>query len=221
MAKQLNSETGKGYLVSKGQAWVEDYLTTHTQRELAELANFISNGKPNAGAVSVALKSLGWASFNWQAPVVTAKPIAAPVVAKPIAKPAVTAKADVDCLPLPGRVEAYFEYKLCWNMALPIKPHHIEMLIRCDDVAWNQLALKFGPEEISMLGAFLESEGYCPVARVSQRGPWLAEQKRIAEQKRLADRIAAIAAIDTRLASQRERFEASRFDADITAFYAA
>lgn len=64
MAKQLNSLTGKGYLLAKGQQWVEEYLETHTQAELAILAGYTKNGGPNAGAVSVALKSLGWASFN-------------------------------------------------------------------------------------------------------------------------------------------------------------
>lgn len=218
MAKQLNSETGKGYLVSKGQAWVEEYLTTHTQKELAELAGYISKGEPNAGAVSVALKSLGWASFNGQAPVVTAKAVAAPVTAKAVAKPA---KAEIDTLPLPGRLEAYFEYRLGWDMTYPVQAHHVELLIRADDVSWNQLALKFGPEEIAMLSELLASEGYCPVGRVSQRGPWYAEQRRLAEQRRIADRIAAIAAIDARLSNQRERFEAARYDADISSFYLA
>ncbi len=49
MAKPLNDLTGKGYLVNRGQDWVETYLESHTQAELAVLAGYTKNGGPNAG----------------------------------------------------------------------------------------------------------------------------------------------------------------------------
>lgn len=195
----------------------DETLASMTAKEIGEKWY---GGNTGAGYNAAIARGIKPKSANGaQAKTVTAKPIAAPVVtAKVVAKPA---KAEIDTLPLPGRVEAYFEYRLGWDMTYPIQAHHVELLILADDVTWNQLAMKFGPEEIAMIGAFLESGGYCPVARVSQRADWLAEKANVAAAKRIADSISAIAAIDNRLANQRARFEASRFDADITAFYAA
>lgn len=195
----------------------DETLASMTAKEIG--AQFY-NGNTGAGYNACVARGIKPKSANGeQAKTVTAKPIAAPVVtANAVAKPA---KAESDTRPLPVRVEAYFEYRLGWDMTLPIQPHHIEMLIRCDDTGWNQLALKFGPEETAMLGEFLESGGYCPVPRVSQRAEWEREQIKLAEKRRIAEAVAAIVAIDNRLAGQRERFESSRYDADITAFYLA
>ncbi len=189
MAKQLNSESGKGYLVSKGQAWVEEYLTTHTQKELAELAGYISKGEPNAGAVSVALKSLGWASFNGQSSVVTEKKASSALC--------------------PGRVEGFVS---AFAEGDTVTPADVESVVLADGVKWNQLVLKMDEKELAMLAKFLKSGGYSQCPRVSQRAEFeRAENERLALIEANIDAAqTALYAIDAELATDAGVLKAIR-----------
>ena len=211
MAKQLNSLTGKGYLLAKGQQWVEEYLETHTQAELAILAGYTKNGGPNAGAVSVALKSLGWASFNGQPVKKQAQQ------ATSSAKPQQPASDNAFIGPpvekfLPGRIE----------LLLDVLGHDLHITgvmaaIEEKSKNWCIQVRRMGDNKKKLM-----------VDRTGRTAWTLAdiahekrEEIRQAPFKRSIETVAAYAEIDSRLLAAEAKFEQSRYDAEISAFYCA
>mgnify|MGYP003608680202 CR=1 FL=1 len=211
MSKQLNELTGKGYLVAKGQVWVENYLETHTQAELAELCQFRKNGGPNAGAVSVALKSLGWASFSGQQPVkltATAKP--ATVKAKP-------ATADEFVGPpveklLPGRIEVLLEM-----LGHDVHITGVIAAIEENTVAWCTQVRKMGVDEKALMRAYTGLTAWTLADQAHEK----REEKRLRPFIISDETVAKFAGIDTGLVQRENRFESSRYDADLVTFYLA
>ena len=211
MSKQLNELTGKGYLVAKGQVWVENYLETHTQAELAELCQFRKNGGPNAGAVSVALKSLGWASFSGQQPVkltATAKP--ATVKAKP-------ATADEFVGPpveklLPGRIEVLLEM-----LGHDVHITGVIAAIEENTVAWCTQVRKMGVDEKALMRAYTGLTAWTLADQAHEK----REEKRLLPFVISKATVSTHQAIDDTLRQKKERFEMLRYDAELTAFYCA
>ena len=209
MSKQLNELTGKGYLVAKGQVWVENYLETHTQAELAELCQFRKNGGPNAGAVSVALKSLGWASFSGQQPVkatATTQPIKAaqPATVEFIGPP-------VEKL-LPGRIELLLEM-----LGHDIHLTGVIAAIEENSVPWCTQVRKMGEDERALMRDYTGMNSWT-LADIAHEN---REAKRLRPFKASAETVAKCASVDASLAQREARFEAARYDADISAFYCA
>jgi len=208
MAKPLNDLTGKGYLVNRGQDWVETYLESHTQAELAVLAGYTKNGGPNAGAVSVALKSLGWATFNGQP--VAEKPVTEKQVKSVKTEPVANHPAE-----LPGRVEDFLADVM--GLEAPYTVEMVESAIADDSEQWNRLImrLKKSEHESPLMTAFMGGEGWTLI----DRAEIARETARLAPWKRAEATVAAFAAIDLRLQVAETKFESSRFDAAIVEFY--
>ena len=196
MAKQLNSETGKGWFVAQGQSSIESLLAGGaTQKELAELAGMWTGEppRPNAGAVSNILKSLAWGPFNGL---------------EPTDKPATEKKssAPAQC---PGRVEGFI---LATTDVETVTPSDVESVILSDSVKWNQLILKQDEKELSMLAKFLKSGGFSPCPRVSLRAEFeRAEQERLALIEESIDAAqTALYAVDAELANDASVLKAIR-----------
>lgn len=145
----------------------------------------------------------------------------APVTTKP-AQPATVKTATVKAQPaikpagLPGRVEDYFFDSLGWDENVTIQKHHVELVVLSDTPAWNRLIRRFGLEEKLMLQEFLGAG-----CTLTDRAEMVRSEKRNRPFVISAETVAKFASIDSGLIQRESRFESSRYDYDLTAFYCA
>lgn len=186
----------------------DEQLTSMTAKEIA--AQFY-NG--NVGAAWNALDGRG----------LKGKPAAndgkkttvAIAVSKATVKP--VAPIAPEFMPLPGRVVDFMIDNILpedWNDEQEIPQHFVELVVLSDTVDWNKRIRRFGAEEIEMLESFL-----CAPCTMNRREDALLAKRARAPFERTEATINHHARIDAGLLNAENRFEASRYDADITAFY--
>lgn len=172
------------------------------------------NGTGNGGAISNVIKELGWRNSE-PTKTVDSAPKTATVRVVPVA-PKATLPASK--LTLPGRIEDYLLDNILpesWDDEKPIPQHFVELVVLSDTPDWNKRIRRLGQDEIDMLEAFLGA----PCTMNRREDALLAKRAR-APFERSEAKVAHYGRIDAGLESAENRFNASRYDAAITAFYA-
>jgi len=121
-------------------------------------------------------------------------------------------------LALPVRIEDYMLDNILpetWNDEKPIPQHFVELVVLSDTADWNKRIRRLGTEELDMLEAFLGAP-----ATMNRREDLMLAKRARAPYERSQATIDHHARIDAGLESAENRFNASRYDAAITAFYA-
>lgn len=133
------------------------------------------------------------------------------------------ATPPVAILTLPARVEEWLVDNILpeeWqdsdgHLTREIPRHFVELVVLSDTPDWNKRVRRLGQDEIDMLEAFLNAP-----ATMNRREDALLAKRARAPFERSEAKVAHYGRIDACLESAENRFNASRYDAAITAFYA-
>ncbi len=214
---RLNSESGKGWFLAQGQESIEEMLANgKTQSDLAIMASMFKGIEqtPNSGAVSNILKQLCWGPFNGTQP-------AAATATATATKPATVKAAQPNAVEfigppveklLPGRIELLLEM-----LGHDVHITGVLNAIEENSVPWCTQIRKMGEDEKALMREFTGMTAWT-LADIAHEN---REAKRLRPFKASAETVAKFAGIDAGLIQRESRFESSRYDSDITAFYCA
>lgn len=213
MSKQLNELTGKGALLAMGQTSVANFLSTNSQADLAAKVGYFKKGKPNSGAVYNALKDLGWLSESKRSiqkaaanfdkatqPTTVKQPATVEFIGPPVEKL------------LPGRIEVLLEM-----LGHDVHITGVLNAIEENSVPWCTQVRKMGEEERALMRTFTGMTAWTLADIDHER----REEKRLRSFIISDETVAKFAGIDAGLVQRESRFESSRYDYDLTAFYCA
>lgn len=208
----------KSDVLNAGREFVMNMAKEHGLDKTALHFGYVrSNGTGNGGALSNVIKELGWRSEGAKNGDNGVKPASASVATLAPAKAHVIASTA-----LPARIEEWMLDNMLpaeWQdddgrLVRSIPQHFVELVVLSDTPDWNKRVRRLGVDEITMLEAFLGA----PCTMNRREDALLAKRAR-APFERTEATINHHARIDAGLLNAENRFEASRYDADITAFY--